>query len=235
MLGHRRSPDMYGTIYPSTRAGRKKKTRRAAHSTSRIYFSVRAKFGVGALPRTKCYFGIMQTACIHCGTEHLLKDGEFGGHSKVQFKCSKCGKATIVEIKRRVDSTVVMSPLPSFARANATSSNLHLQPADPGLKLPEKSKIVLTVLSGPSQGERHTLSKPRVVVGRQGSDVALHDPEISRHHCLLEVRDSYINLKDLDSTNGTFFEEERVRAAMLQDGTEFRIGGSLIRVSFLKK
>jgi predicted RNA-binding Zn-ribbon protein involved in translation (DUF1610 family) len=177
----------------------------------------------------------MQTACIHCGTEHLLKDGEFGGHSKVQFKCSKCGKATIVEIKRRVDSTVVMSPLPSFARANATSSNLHLQPADPGLKLPEKSKIVLTVLSGPSQGERHTLSKPRVVVGRQGSDVALHDPEISRHHCLLEVRDSYINLKDLDSTNGTFFEEERVRAAMLQDGTEFRIGGSLIRVSFLKK
>src|SRR6267154_3919146 len=77
----------------------------------------------------------MQTACIHCGTEHLLKDGEFGGHSKVQFKCSKCGKTTIVEIKRRVDSTVVMSPLPSFARANATSSNLNLLPPDPGLRL----------------------------------------------------------------------------------------------------
>ena len=177
----------------------------------------------------------MQTACIHCATEHLLKDGELASHAKVQFKCSKCGKATIVEIKRRTDSTVVMSPLPSFARANATSSNLRLQPADPGLKLPEKSKIILTVLSGPSQGEKHTLSKPRVVVGRQGADVALHDPEISRHHCLLEVRDNYINLKDLDSTNGTFFEEERVRAAMLQDGTEFRIGGSLIRVNYLKQ
>ena len=75
----------------------------------------------------------MQTACIHCGAEHLLKDGQFGGHSKVQFKCSNCGKTTIVEIKRRVDSTVVMSPLPSFARANATSSNLNLPPADPGL------------------------------------------------------------------------------------------------------
>jgi len=186
-------------------------------------------------PRAKCYFGNMQTACIHCGTEHLLKDGEFGTHSRVQFKCSKCGKATIVEIKRRVDSTVVMSPLPSFARATATSSNLHLEPADPGLKLPERSKIVLTILSGPSQGQSHTLNQPRVVVGRQGADVALHDPEISRHHCLLEVRDSVINLKDLDSTNGTFFDEERVRAAMLQDGTEFRIGGSLIRVNFLKK
>jgi pSer/pThr/pTyr-binding forkhead associated (FHA) protein len=73
------------------------------------------------------------------------------------------------------------------------------------------------------------------VLDRQGADVAMNDPEISRHHCLLEVRDTYINLKDLDSTNGTFFDEERVRAAMLQDGSEFRIGMSLIRVNFLPK
>ena len=90
-------------------------------------------------------------------------------------------------------------------------------------------------MSGPSKGEKHTLAKARVVVGRQGADVAVSDPEISRHHCLLEVRDTYINLKDMDSTNGTFYDEERVRAAMLQDGSEFRIGGSLIHVSFLKK
>ena len=177
----------------------------------------------------------MQTACIHCGTEHLLNDGQFGSHTKVQFKCSSCGKTTIVEIKRRVDSTVVMSPLPSFARANATSSNLNLPPADPELRLPAKAMVVLSILSGPSKGESHTLTKPRVVLGRKGADIPLKDPEISRHHCLLEVRDTYINLKDLDSTNGTFFDEERVRAAMLRDGTEFRIGGSLIRVNFQKK
>jgi hypothetical protein len=165
----------------------------------------------------------------------LLKDAEFGGHTKVQFKCSKCGKTTVVEIKRRVDSTVVMSPLPSFARADATSSNLNLPPPDPGLKLPANKKVVLTILSGPSKGESHTLTKARVVLGRQGADVAMNDPEISRHHCLLEVRDTYINLKDLDSTNGTFYDEERARAAMLQDGSEFRIGGSQIRVNFLPK
>jgi len=177
----------------------------------------------------------MQTACIHCGAEHLLKEGQLGGHAKVQFKCSKCGKTTIVEIKRRTDSTVVMSPLPSFARADASSSNLHLAPADPGIRLPEKKKVVLSILTGPSKGESHTLAKPRVVLGRKGADIPLNDPEISRHHCLLEVRDNYINLKDMDSTNGTFFDEERVRAAMLRDGTEFRIGVSLIRVSFQPK
>ncbi len=140
-----------------------------------------------------------------------------------------------MEIKRRVDSTVVMSPLPSFARADASSSNLHLSPADPGIRLPEKAKVVLSILTGPSKGKKHTLAKPRVVLGREGADIPLNDPEISRHHCLLEVRGSYINLKDMDSTNGTFFDEERVRAAMLQEGTEFRIGVSLIRVSFQPK
>ena len=177
----------------------------------------------------------MQAACTHCGTEHLLKDAQFGGHTKVQFKCSKCGKTTVVDTKRSVDSTVVMSPLPSFARTDSPGSNVNLALPDPGIRLPEKSKIILSILSGPSQGESLTLSKPRIVLGREGADIPLNDPEISRHHCLLEVRDMHIDLKDMDSTNGTFFDEERVRAAMLRDGTEFRIGGSLIRVNFQPK
>src|SRR5438552_2149014 len=127
----------------------------------------------------------MQTACIHCGTEHLLKDGQFGGHSKVQFKCSKCGKTTIVEIKRRVDSTVVMSPLPSFARADASTSNLQLPPADPGLRLPEKTKVVLSVLSGPSKGESHTLAKPRVVLGRKGADIDRKSTRLNSSHQII--------------------------------------------------
>jgi Inner membrane component of T3SS, cytoplasmic domain len=177
----------------------------------------------------------MQAACVHCGTEHKLKDADSTVHPKVQFKCSKCGKPTVVEVKRRPDQTVVISPLPSFARADASTSNLHLPPADDGLKLPADSVFVLAITSGPANGEVFRLEKPRMVIGRKGSDIPLNDPEISRHHCLLEVRDKHINLKDLDSTNGTFYDEERVRAAMLQDGSEFRIGESRIRVSLQKK
>jgi predicted Zn finger-like uncharacterized protein len=177
----------------------------------------------------------MQVSCTHCGTQHVLKEAELGSHPKVQFRCSKCGKTTFVELKLRPDQTVVISPLPSFARANATSSNLKLSPVDDGLRLPPTTNVVLSILSGPDKGKVHKLTKPRVVVGRQGSDIPLKDPEISRYHCALEVRETYINLKDMDSTNGTFYEEERVRAAMLQDGSEFRIGTSLIRVSFRPK
>ena len=177
----------------------------------------------------------MQTACIHCGAEHSLKETELGGHSKVQFRCSKCGKNTVVRVKYHSNATVVLSQLPSFARAAPGGLNLHSQPADPSLKLPAGADVVLSIISGPSQGKSHTLTKPRVVLGREGADIAVEDPEISRHHCLLEVRDTYINLKDMDSTNGTFFDEERARAAVLRDGTEFRIGGSVLRVSFRPK
>jgi hypothetical protein len=177
----------------------------------------------------------MQAACVHCGTEHKLKDADSTVHPKVQFKCSKCGKTTVVEMKRRPDQTVVISPLPSFARADASSSNLHFPPEDDGLKVPTDGVFVLAITSGPANGEVFRLVKSRVVIGRKGADIPLNDPEISRHHCLLEVRDKFINLKDLDSTNGTFYDEERVRAAMLQDGSEFRIGESRIRVSLQKK
>ncbi|GAC1617262.1 MAG: hypothetical protein NVS9B13_03730 [Candidatus Acidiferrum sp.] len=142
---------------------------------------------------------------------------------------------SVVELNKRVDATMVISPMPSFARAEATSSDLHLQPPDEGLRLPAKENVVLTVMSGPSQGAVHILNQPRVVIGRTGADIVLNDQEISRHHCLLEVRETFVNLKDLDSTNGTFFDEEKVRAAVLTDNAEFRIGTSMIRLSLLPK
>lgn len=140
-----------------------------------------------------------------------------------------------MELKLRPDQTVVISPLPSFARAGATSSNLKLPPVDEGVRFPPTANVVLSITAGPEKGKVYRLAKPRVVLGRQGADIPVNDPEISRFHCVLEVRETYVNLKDMDSTNGTFYDEERVRAAMLQDGAEFRIGTSRIRVSFEPK
>jgi Inner membrane component of T3SS, cytoplasmic domain len=180
-------------------------------------------------------FVFMQTGCIHCGQQHLLQDDVVAKHTKVQFRCTRCSQTTIVELQRKPDETVVISPMPSFARADASTVSLVLPPAGEGLQLPADADVVLHVTSGPDKGTVFTLKKARTVIGRKGADFALGDPEISRHHCLLEVRERSINLKDLGSTNGTFFAEERVRAALLQDGAEFRVGSSVIRVKFKPK
>jgi ribosomal protein S27E len=177
----------------------------------------------------------MQTGCVHCGQQHLLNDAVVAKHSKVQFRCTKCGQTTIVEIRRRTDETMVISPMPSFARADKSTARLRLPPIDDGLVLPTDFSIVLSVVGGPQKGMSLTLAKPRIVIGRRGADFALTDPEVSRHHCLLEVRGDSVNLKDLDSTNGTFFEEGRARTAVLRDGTEFRVGSTTIRLTFQPK
>ena len=156
-------------------------------------------------------------------------------HTKVQFTCSKCGKPTVVEILLKPDQTVVMSPLPSFARTGLEGSLSGLGMPDATLALPPGVAASVSVIEGPDKGLVRKIEKASVILGRQGADISLNDPEISRQHCLLEVKDSYVNLKDLDSTNGTFFEDERARAAMLLDGGEFRIGSSIIRVNFTKK
>jgi hypothetical protein len=177
----------------------------------------------------------VQTGCIHCGQQHLLKDDAVAKHPKVSFKCTKCGLTTIVEVKRSVDQTVVISPMPSFARADASTQRLRLLPVDEGLRLPDGLDVVLTIESGPQANKSFTLDQPRTVIGRKGSDIPLEDPEISRHHCVIEVRERNVNLKDLDSTNGTFFEGERARAVLLKEGAMFRIGSSVIRVTFRPK
>jgi uncharacterized Zn finger protein len=177
----------------------------------------------------------MQTGCIHCGQQHLLNDESVAKHPKVSFRCTKCGLTTIVEVKRTVDQTVVISPMPSFARADASTQRLRLLAVDDGLRLPEHLDVILTVESGPQASKSFTLTKARTVIGRKGADIALEDPEISRHHCVVEVREGAVNLKDLDSTNGTFFEGERARAVLLKEGAMFRIGSSLIRVTLRPK
>jgi ribosomal protein S27AE len=174
----------------------------------------------------------MQAGCIHCGQQHLLNDSVLAKHAKVQFRCTKCGNTTIVEVKRRADETVVISPMPSFARADAATASLTAPAVEDNPDAPPGVEAALTVTAGPHIGQCLTLTKTRTVIGRKGADFPLDDPEVSRHHCLVELRDDFVNLKDLDSTNGTFLEEERVRAAVLQNGAEFKIGTTTIRLTF---
>lgn len=152
-------------------------------------------------------------------------------HARVQFRCTACGRTAEVEVKMRTDKTIVMSPLPSFARTDSAASSLRPCPGEPETELPSGVCASLAVLSGPDKEVVYRLTKGRVVLGREGADIVLNDPEVSRFHCLLEVRDKFVSLKDMDSTNGTFFEEERARAAMLVDGAEFRVGSTRLRLN----
>ena len=175
----------------------------------------------------------MEALCQHCNAKHNLNDKQLGSHTKVQFKCSSCGQMTVVNVAINPDRTRSTSPMPTFGKGEAAKNVLaELVEEPPGLSLPTNKLITLTAVSGLANGKSHTLEKPRVILGRRGggADFEVDDPEVSRWHCAVEVKDTAIWLKDLDSTNGTYYDNERTRAAMLGDGIEFRIGSTTLRV-----
>ncbi len=91
-----------------------------------------------------------------------------------------------------------------------------------------KSKLV--VISGPELGKEVEIGKQRVTGGRSMiNDLILPDKAISSTHFEVAARDDGYRLRDLDSTNGVYVGDMRIREVYLKPGMEFRVGHSDIR------
>ena len=104
-------------------------------------------------------------------------------------------------------------PVPGAAR----------NPARP-LRLPTDQRLSLACISGPDSGRIFEIDRPRVVIGRANADVVVADIQCSRQHAAIEVMDEHIFVVDLNSTNGTYVNDQRVNRAELENRTEFEIG-----------
>ena len=79
-------------------------------------------------------------------------------------------------------------------------------------------------------GQRHELTKRRVVIGRsKDADLQIPDPNVSRRHAEVRQEGATYWLVDLDSTNGVEVRGKRVKRLKLEDGTRFTIGSTEIR------
>lgn len=67
----------------------------------------------------------------------------------------------------------------------------------------------LRLLTGPRAGDSLAVAA-EVVIGREGTDVAISDPELSRRHVVVRPAAGGVVVEDLGSTNGTFVEGRRI-------------------------
>jgi pSer/pThr/pTyr-binding forkhead associated (FHA) protein len=83
----------------------------------------------------------------------------------------------------------------------------------------------LEAVDWPLIGRTFYLDEPVVSIGRLVSnDICLEDPFVSRHHCLIRKEDGQYVIEDLNSTNGTYVNGDRVNACSLKEGSLIRIG-----------
>ena len=91
-----------------------------------------------------------------------------------------------------------------------------------------KGKLV--VVAGADQGKELEIVKPRVTGGRSIiSDLVLADKAVSGTHFEIAARDDGYRLRDLNSRNGVYVGDLRIREVFLRPGTVFRLGHTSIQ------
>jgi pSer/pThr/pTyr-binding forkhead associated (FHA) protein len=86
--------------------------------------------------------------------------------------------------------------------------------------------ILRTATEGvPEQTFRILPGVARTIGRSTGADFILDAALVSRVHCqFLVLRDGELEVKDLESTNGTYVNGERVERAQLAPGDRLRVG-----------
>ena len=88
---------------------------------------------------------------------------------------------------------------------------------------PEKRGVLYRV-SGSGKSEAVKLRRDATIFGREKGDIVVNDNEISSTHCQIQEIGGVYHIFDMNSTNGTFVNNERIVKSKLQDGDVITVG-----------
>jgi diguanylate cyclase (GGDEF)-like protein len=84
--------------------------------------------------------------------------------------------------------------------------------------------------TGPGLGRCYPLSERPFVIGREEQcDLPSYHHSVSRRHAHIEYQNGAYSVVDLQSTNGTFVNDQPVSKAKLKDGDYLRVGACIYR------
>ena len=89
----------------------------------------------------------------------------------------------------------------------------------------------LVLLSPGMTGRTHELKADKTTIGRVEDNVfQIPEPSVSSHHCEVLLQGNDIVVKDLNSTNGTYINGQKVTEGPLKPGQILRLGQIEIRL-----
>lgn len=95
-------------------------------------------------------------------------------------------------------------------------------------QIPGIEKLLLTGITHPGSIE---LMDGLLSIGRNPTnDFRVHDATVSSFHCELLITGSTVLVRDLNSTNGTFIDDEPVHEAILKPNQILRLGNAQLRL-----
>lgn len=119
---------------------------------------------------------------------------------------------------------------------------LHDRPLAAGVgEEPKDERSILLVIVAGSEldfGRHFVLEREETTIGRgDGCDIVVRDAKASKAHCAVAVilgrrGVERIEIRDLDTTNGTFVNGERAGRATLMAGDKVRVGDTVLQLRY---
>ncbi len=169
----------------------------------------------------------MIVSCPSCKTKYQFEESRFGDSASKRLKCTKCETVFEVTKPELEESGIRRTVVAAGSKGKAEG-----EPAAPDMAnlprmapLPSNKRYSLAVIMGANAGQIHTVSQPRIVLGRGAEcDIQLHDSEVSRRHAMLEIHLDEAAVVDIGSTNGTYVDGVRIQRATIYSNQEFSLG-----------
>lgn len=179
-------------------------------------------------------------SCPRCGGDVSIPEVESG--PSVSLICPSC--ASRVELTVSADGAeTLFQPQLLTAEGEPASAPPSIDPsatvslgsgtalldtvadsAEQAVPLATVVQAFLIIVGAEPGSERLALSERATTVGRQSADIVIPDPAMSSRHFEIEIRGSEYFVRDLGSSNGTFLNGDRIRAAELVSGDSIGAG-----------
>ena len=91
----------------------------------------------------------------------------------------------------------------------------------------------MVIITGPGSGKKIPLLPMTMSIGREhDNNIELKDPDVGRYHARVLYDRGRFVLEDLESSNGTWLNGEKINEAALKNGDRIKIGETILAIDF---
>jgi hypothetical protein len=92
---------------------------------------------------------------------------------------------------------------------------------------------ILIITKGPGAGKKLPLVPMTMTLGREhDNNIELKDEDVARYHARISYKSGSYLLEDLESSSGTWLNDEKITEVTLQHGDKLRVGATEMIVDF---
>lgn len=123
---------------------------------------------------------------------------------------------------------------PSRAPAPSSGASPRSAPTPSNAPSPMQSGFpVLIIVGGPGSGKKLPLVPMTMTVGREhDNNIELKDEDVARYHARISFQRGQYILEDLESSTGTWVNDERITETTLKQGDKIRVGATELVIDF---